>query len=102
MVDVYAYIQRRIKILEARFINKLIGPSWFSYRKAATSIYFEIWGVVHPAQRNFDFSRQISEKFRFSQAKIAHLLLLLGKLFYFSSYVSDSPLSNILPVHDKI
>src|SRR6218665_1041845 len=37
-------------------------------RLAAASIWFEIWGVVDLAQQNFDFSRQISEKFRFFQA----------------------------------
>src|SRR6218665_1876125 len=74
----------------------------------AASIWFEIWGVVDPSQQNFDFSRQIFEKFRFIQAsfqkvlifsgnlktisifqaKIAHLQLLLGKVFYFSSKVT--------------
>src|SRR6218665_3381286 len=42
------------------------GP-WFGYRQAysAASIWFEIWGVVDPGQKHFDFSWQISEKFRF-------------------------------------
>jgi len=31
----------------------------------ATSIWFEIWGVLDPDQKNFDFYRQISEKFHF-------------------------------------
>jgi len=73
---------------------------------------------VYPSQKNFDFSRQIFEKFRFFQnisqknlifpskfrknfhfqaisqkisileAKVAHLQLLVGKLFYFSSKVT--------------
>src|SRR6218665_2744794 len=34
----------------------------------AASIWFEIWGVVDPGQKNFDFYRQISEKFQFFQA----------------------------------
>src|SRR6218665_1074934 len=34
----------------------------------AASIWFEIWGVVEPGQKNFDFSRQISLKnFDFSR-----------------------------------
>ena len=49
--------------------------------------------------KSFDFVQANSQKFLISQAKIAHLQLLLGKLFYFSS---KSPLSNMLPVHDKI
>src|SRR6218665_485839 len=34
------------------------------YAYTSASIWFEIWGVVDPDQNNFDFSRQISEKFR--------------------------------------
>src|SRR6218665_1116484 len=34
----------------------------------SASIWFEIWGVVDPGQENFDFYRQISEKFQFFQA----------------------------------
>src|SRR6218665_2934439 len=34
----------------------------------AASIWFEMWGVVYPGQNNFDFYRQISEKFQFFQA----------------------------------
>src|SRR6218665_2214918 len=75
-------------------------------------------GVVDPGQKNFDFYRQLSEKFQFFQAilqkniefcrqisenfdffqaikklvfsskKIVHLQLPLGKLFYFSSKVT--------------
>src|SRR6218665_2332359 len=74
-------------------------------------------GVVDPGQKNFDFYRQISEKFQFFQAilhkniefcgqisenfdffrqlkklifqaKKVHLQLPLGKLFYFSSKVT--------------
>src|SRR6218665_2281168 len=82
------------------------------------AIWFEIWGVVDPGQKNFDFYRQISEKFQFFQAifqknvefcrqisenfdflqaikkirffkqKIVHLQLPLGKLLYFSSKVT--------------
>jgi len=48
--------------------------------------------------KNFDFSDYLGKKSNF-QAKIGHLQLLLGKLFYFSSKVTTS---NILPVHDKI
>src|SRR6218665_3111782 len=33
-------------------------------RATAASIWFEIWGVVDPG-KNFDFYRQISEKFQF-------------------------------------
>jgi len=60
-----------------------------------------VWnlGVVDPGPKNFDFYREISEKFRFFsgnlkknisvyQAKIGHLQLPLGKLFYFSSKVT--------------
>src|SRR6218665_1215749 len=84
----------------------------------AASIWFEIWGVVDPGQKNFDFYRQIFEKFQFfqqilqkniefcrqisenfdffrqlkkfgfSKQKIVHLQLPLGKLFYFSSKVT--------------
>ena len=81
----------------------------------AASIWFEIWWVVDPGQQNFDFYRQISEKFqffrqfykrissfagkfpkilifstkkiRFSKQKIVHLQLPLAKLFYFPSKV---------------
>src|SRR6218665_69502 len=38
--------------------------------------------------KNFDFFRQFHKKFRFSWQKIAHLQLLLGKLFYFASKVT--------------
>jgi len=38
-------------------------------RPTVTSIWFEIWEVVDPGPQNFDFSRQISEKFRFSSGK---------------------------------
>jgi len=76
---------------------------------SAASIWFEIWGVVDPGKnkivdfsgnftQKFNFSRQLSEKFQFFQAisqkisifkaKIGHLQLLLGKLFYFSSKVT--------------
>ena len=48
--------------------------------------------------RNFDFIRQL-KKYSIFQAKIAHLQLLLGKLFYFSSKVTTFIL---LPVHNKI
>src|SRR6218665_2965602 len=34
----------------------------------AASIWFEIWEVVDPGQKNVDFYRQISEKFQFFQA----------------------------------
>ena len=34
----------------------------------AASIWFEIWKVVDPGPKNFDFYRQISEKFQFFQA----------------------------------
>src|SRR6218665_815908 len=39
-------------------------------RKIATaaSIWFEIWGVVDPGKKNFDFYRQISQKFQSFQA----------------------------------
>src|SRR6218665_1056256 len=83
----------------------------------AASIWFEIWEVVDPGQKNVDFYRQISEKFQFFQAilqkniefcrqisgnfdffrklkklifqaKKVHLQLPLGKLFYFSLKVT--------------
>src|SRR6218665_1700073 len=88
-----------------------------SREATAASIWFEIWGVVDPGQKNFDFYRQIFEKFQFLQAilqkniefcrqisenfdffrqlkksifqaKIFHLQLPLVKLFYFSSKVT--------------
>src|SRR6218665_243892 len=34
----------------------------------AASIWFKIWWVVDPGQKNLDFYRQISEKFQFFQA----------------------------------
>src|SRR6218665_901146 len=59
--------------------------------------------------KTFNFSNQISEKFRFfhliSQkkfdfpGKIGHLQLLLGKVFYFSSKVNTF---EHISVHDKI
>jgi len=55
--------------------------------QVAASIWFEIWGVVDSGQKNY-FFRQLHKKFRFFQAKIGHLQLLLGKLFYFSSKVT--------------
>ena len=68
--------------------------------------------------KKFDFSRQISENFRFFQKiskkitirqfqknfalpKIGHLQLLLGKLFYFSSKVTTFEHTSCT-VHDKI
>src|SRR6218665_32447 len=39
-----------------------------SREATAASIWFEIWGVVDPGQKNFDFYRQIFEKFQFFQA----------------------------------
>src|SRR6218665_171524 len=134
----------------------------------AASIWFEIWGVVHPGPKNFDFlekfttfsgnftkkinfSVQISEKFRFFSGnltknfdfskkiseefrsfkqfpkkfrfsrKISEKFLFLGnfkknfgfsrqKLVIYMCYswanysiaLQKSPLSNTLPVHDKI
>jgi len=47
-----------ISNFEARLIGEIL---------TAASIWFKIWGVVEPGQKNFDFSRQISEKFRFFQ-----------------------------------
>src|SRR6218665_1448300 len=37
------------------------------YLNSAASMWFEIWEIVDPGQQNFDFSGQISEKFRFFQ-----------------------------------
>jgi len=45
---------------------------------AAASIWFEIWGVVDPGQKNFNFSRQISEKLRFFQAISETNSILIG------------------------
>jgi len=45
----------------------------------AASICFEIWGVVDSGQQDFDFSRQISEKFRFVQAISRKISISLGK-----------------------
>ena len=83
---------------------------------AVASIWFEICWVMDPGPKNFDFSKQILQKIRFFQAiskknfnfikqisekfqflgnftlifqaKIGHLQLLCGKLFYFSSKVT--------------
>ena len=46
---------------------------------AAASIWFEIWGVVYPGKQNFDFSRQISEKFRYFQAISQKISTFPGK-----------------------
>jgi len=40
--------------------------------------------------KNLDFFQAISQFFLIFQAKIGHLQLLLGKLFYFSSKVITS------------
>src|SRR6218665_3721655 len=98
---------------------------------AAASIWFEIWEVVDPGKK-INFSKQISEKFRFFspnftqistspekfqknlefsgnftknsifQAKIGHLQQLLGKLFYFSSKVITFENIYFLYNYDKI
>jgi len=77
--------------------------SWGSWIRVKKSIFpskfpknFDFFLASSP--KDFDFSRQISEKFRvfhaisqnisISQAKIGHLQLLFGKLFYFSSKVT--------------
>src|SRR6218665_3764608 len=85
-----------------------IGVDYHILYVTAASIWFEIWGSwiqvnkisIFPGklQKNFDFFRQICKKFRLFQAiftkvsifhaKIAHLQLLLGKLFYFLSKVT--------------
>ena len=64
----------------------------------AASIWLKSGAGRGSGSTNFDFPRQISEKFRFLQAiypqirffqaEIGHLQLLLGKLFYFSSKVT--------------
>src|SRR6218665_371587 len=94
-----------------------IGVDYHILYVTAASIWFEIWGSwiqvnkisIFPGKfqrnfdlsgnftKNFDFPRQTFEKFRLFQAifkkvsifhaKIAHLQLLLGKLFYFLSKV---------------
>src|SRR6218665_3104451 len=70
---------------------------------AAASIRFEIWGVVEPGQKYFDFSRQISEKFRFFQVislknldfsrkiseKFRFLQAISLKKFHFSRHISQ-------------
>jgi len=48
-------------------------------KAAAASIWFETWGVVDPGQQNLDFSRQISEKFRFFQAISRKISTFPGK-----------------------
>src|SRR6218665_1842664 len=46
----------------------------------AASIWFEIWEeVVDPGQQNFNFSRQISEKFRFFQTISRKISIFSGK-----------------------
>src|SRR6218665_3119570 len=61
------------------------------------SIWFEIWGSwirvnkisIFPGKfRNISIFPGNLKKISISQAKIAHLQLLLGKLFYFSSKVT--------------
>src|SRR6218665_2376753 len=49
----------------------------------AAAIWFEIWGVVDPGQKSFDFYRQISEKFRFFQA-------ILQKNIEFCMHISEN------------
>ena len=57
--------------------------------------------VVDPGQKNFDFSRKISEKFRFSRQKLA---IYSYSWANYSIALQKSPLLNIFPVglHDKI
>src|SRR6218665_3538712 len=93
---------------------------------SAASIWFEIWGLrvnkISFFQANFreisifsgnltkkfDFSRQIFRKFRvFRQLKkigFSRQKLLIYSYFWanYSISLQKSPLSNILPVHDKI
>ena len=92
----------------------------------AALIWFEIWRVVDQGQTNFDFSRQISKKFRFFPGKFSknsdffrqilkeiRFFQAISQKFRFSrqklltySYfwanysisLHKSPLSNILPV----
>ena len=45
--------------------------------ETAASIWFEIWGVAD--QQNFDFSRQISEKFQYFQAISQKISIFPGK-----------------------
>ena len=85
----------------------------------AASIWFEIWGLVDPGKKNrflqvilhtkIDFSRQISEKFRFfgqfhKKIQFPRQKLAIYSYFWanYSISLQKSPLSNILPVHDKI
>src|SRR6218665_1810058 len=86
-----------------------------AYRPAA-SVWFEILGVVDPGKKKFDFSRQISEKFRFFPTISQKLRFSRQKLAISSNVWANysispqksplspqkSPLSNIFPVHDQI
>jgi len=58
--------------------------------------------------KNFDFFRQIFEKFRYflailKEIRFSRQKLLIYSYFWANYYISlqKSPLSNILPVHDK-
>jgi len=55
-----------------------VNPVEVSKRTAA-SIWFEIWGVVDPGKQNFDFSRHISEKFRFFSGNFTKNSIFPGK-----------------------
>ena len=58
------------QVKEFRYLGSMISDDATEKsikRRIATaaSIWFEIWGVVDPGQKNFDLYRQIFEKFHF-------------------------------------
>src|SRR6218665_3616458 len=95
----------------------------------SSSIWFEIWGVVDPGKKNrflqanfrkisissgnftkkfrffqanfrkISISQEILKRFRISRQKLAIYSYFLAN---YSIYLQKSPLSNILPVHDKM
>src|SRR6218665_2280317 len=76
------------QVKEFRYLGSMISDDATEKsikRRIATaaSIWFEIWGIVDPGQTNFDFYRQISEKFQFFQA-------ILQKSIEFCRQISEN------------